>query len=231
MDAVYFLKIRTSFIRFFYDETAKSFHDIQHKIELGQYPFDNPSYSEDPEPAFFEQWSDAETGVAILGQTCVSILSDTLKLYFQSLEKRVIGFGLSDEAKVLAKKQGFVAAYKAVLGDILDTDWTDSAVRFDVIEQVVLARNRSQHGNSLTSFHIEHDGDALKKHPRPFFASESELQTWDELGGDVNSHFRPTLEVTREKLFSAIEETERLADWIEGRMGKAWEWRENADSK
>jgi hypothetical protein len=231
MNAVYFLNLRTSFIRFFYDESAKSFRDIQQKIDLGESPFDNPPYSEDPEPPFLEQWCDAETAVALLGQTCISILSDTLKLYFQALEKRVIGFSLSDDGKAIAKKQGFVAAYKAALGQILDTDWTDSGVRFDVIEQVVIARNRSQHGSSLTSFDIAHDDDALKKHPRPFFASEIELQTWNERGGDANSLFLPALEVTREKLFSAIEETEKLADWIEGRMGKAWEWRQNAASK
>jgi hypothetical protein len=231
MNAVYFLKMRTSFIRFFYEEGVKPFRNIQQKIELGEYPFDNPPYSEDPEPAFTEQWGDAETAVAVLGQTCISILFDTLKLYFQSLGDRVIGFSLSEEGKAIAKKQGFVAAYKAVLGQILETDWVDSAVCFDVIEQVVLARNRSQHGSSLTSFHIAHDGNALKKHPRPFFASDIELQTWNERGGDVNSLFLPALEVTPNKLFSAIEEAERLADWIESRMGKVWEWRQNAASK
>ena len=228
MDAVYFLKLRTAFIRFFYDESAKPFHAIQRKIECEEVPYDNPPYSEDDEPAFLEQWSNSETAVALLWQTSVSLLSDTLKLYFQTLEKRVIGFGLSDHEKAIAKKQGFVAAYKAALGHILDTDWIDSGVRFDVIEQVVIARNRSQHGSSLTSFHVAHDANALRKHPRPFFASENEVETWKERGGDPNSFFVPTLEITRDKLFSAIEESEKLADWIEGRMGKAWEWRQNA---
>ncbi len=74
-------------------------------------------------------------------------------------------------------------------------------------------------------------GRTLRKHPRPFFASEEELKTWDDYGGNENSLFAPTIEVTREKLFSAIQEAETVADWIEGRMEKAWEWRRNAGSE
>jgi hypothetical protein len=230
MNAIYFLKKRTSFIRFYYDESAKPFRDIQQKIELGHYPFDDPPYSEDPEPAFAEEWGAAETGAAVLGHSCVSLLSDTLKLYFQTLQRQVIGFKFGREEELIAKWHGFVAAYKAALGHILDTDWTDCPASFDIIEQVVLARNRSQHGGSLTSFQVSHEGKTLRKHPRPFFASEWELKTWDACGGNENSLFAPTIEVSREKLFSAIQETETLADWIEGRMEKAWEWRRNAGS-
>ena len=231
MDAVYFLKRRTSFIRFYYDEGAKPFRDLQQKIENGVYPFDDPPDCEDTEPPFMEEWDDAKTGVAVLGHSCVSLLSDTLKLYFQTLQRMVIGFGFNEETESIAKKQGFVAAYKAALGHILNTDWTDCPARFDIIEQVVLARNRGQHGGSLTSFHVSHECKTLRKHPRPFFVSEGELKAWDDYGGNANSLFAPTIEVTREKLFSAIQETETLADWIEGRMDKAWEWRQGAGSK
>jgi hypothetical protein len=231
VDAVYFLKKRTSFIRFYYDESAKSFRDIQQKIELGHPPFDDPPYSEDSEPAFLEQWFDADTGIAVLGHSCVSILSETLKLYFQNLRSRVIRFRFTKELETVAKNQGFVAAYKAALGHILETDWTDCTASFDVIEQVVLARNRSQHGGDLTSFHVTHEGTTLRKHPRPLFASEEESQTWAAYGGEENSIFGPAIKVTRENLFAAIQETEKLADWIDGRLEKAWKWREAAASK
>jgi hypothetical protein len=91
---------------------------------------------------------DAETAKDLLGLSAVSLLSDTLKLYFQTLQNRVIGFEFGEAEKALAKKQGFVAAYIAVLGDILDTNWSDCPVRLDVIEQVVLARNRGQRNRS-----------------------------------------------------------------------------------
>lgn len=52
MDATYFLKSRTAFIRFFYAESAKGFTDVKHRIENQLPPFDDPPYSEDGEPAF-----------------------------------------------------------------------------------------------------------------------------------------------------------------------------------
>jgi hypothetical protein len=228
MDAKYFLTARTTFIRFCYTEGIRPFREIQQRIALGQHPFDNPPYSEDPEPAFMEQWSDAETAVDVLGLSCVSLLSDTLKLYFQTLQERVIGFHFTEDEKAIANKHGFVAAYKAALANILDTDWADCPARFDIIEQVVLARNRGQHGEDLTSFRVSHERKSLRKHPKPFFASEAELQTWEAFGGNENSLFRPTIEITGEKLFSAIQEIEELAAWIDGRMDKAWKWRLNA---
>ena len=228
MDINFFLKLRTEFIRYFYAEAVKPFLDIQRKIEKGLPPFDDPPYSEDPEPPFLEDWMNAATGINVVGQSCVSLLSDSLKLYFNTLQTRVIGFVLSDAEKSATKGQGFVALYKNALGEILDTDWTDCPARFDVIEQVVLARNRSQHGSSLMSHQLRHDPDTLRKHPLPFFASDQELQEWRESGRDEDSYFAPMLEITKDKLFEASYEIEKLANWIEGRMDKAWEWRRRA---
>jgi hypothetical protein len=64
--------------------------------------------------------------------------------------------------------------------------------------------------------------------PRPFFASDDELKSWDDSGGDEQSYFVPTLEITQERFVAATYEIEKLADWIEGRMDKAWQWRHNA---
>jgi hypothetical protein len=226
MDAKFFLKRRASFIRFFYDTSAAAFRSVQTKIEAKEAPFDNPPYSEDPEPAYLEEWMEAETGVDILSQSCVALLSDSLKLYFNTMRERVIGFKFGEDQAAIQRGQGFVAANKTALGEILDTDWTDCPVRFDIIEQVVLARNRAQHGNHLSSLLVQHDKKTLQKHPEPFFANEDELSLWKEAGGDPDAVFTaPSLKITRENLFSAVVEIEHLADWIEGRLEKAWEWR------
>jgi hypothetical protein len=225
MDARYFLKQRTSFIRFFYEESAAAFRNIQAKIEAGKSPFDDPPYSEDPEPPFLEEWMDAETGIEVLGQSCVALLSDTLKLYFNTLRERVIGFELSKDLLRLQHEQGFVAANKVALGKILQTNWSDCPVRFDVIEQIVLARNRGQHGSDLVLLKVRHDRRTLKKYPRPFFANEDELKGWMDAGENVDATFTtPSIEITQENLFAAIVEGERLSDWIEERLDKAWAW-------
>ena len=225
MDVRYFLKQRTSFIRFFYDESSRAFRSIQAKIEAKESPFDEPPYSEDPEPPYLEEWMEAETGVEVLGQSCVALLSDTLKLYFNTLRERVVGFEFSNDLKRLQHEQGFVAANKAALGEIFQTDWGDCLVRFDVIEQIVLARNRGQHGSDLVLLKVRHDSRTLKKYPRPFFANEDELKVWVDTGEDIDATFAtPSIEITRENLFAAVAEAELLADWIEERLDKAWKW-------
>jgi hypothetical protein len=230
MDATYFLKQRTAFIRFLYAEGVKPFDDMRSRIEKSEPPFDNPPYSEDPEPPFLAEWMDADTAKDLLGLHAVSLLSDSLKLYFQTLQKRVIGFEFGASEKALFNKRGFVGAYIAALGVILGTDWSDCPVRLDVIEQVVLARNRGQHGTDLTSLDLRHDNGTLTKHPKPFFASDSEWKTWQDAGGSPDSVFAPGLEVTQDRLLLAIDEVEKLADWIDARLDKAHEWRRKAAS-
>jgi hypothetical protein len=223
MNVGFFLKQRTLFIRFFFEESARPFRKIQSKIELEQPPFDNPPYSEDPEPPYVQQWSNAALGMEVLGKVCVSMLADTLKLYLNAL-KDSIGFRFDEEEISVCNKGGFVAAFRMALGEILDTDWADCPVNFDIIEQVVLARNDHAHGGQLSSFHVPHNSKSLRKHRRPFFANERELQLWKELGGSERSLFRPGIEVGREALLAAIGEVEKLADWIGPRLDRAWEW-------
>jgi len=227
VDIVYFLKQRTNFIRFYYDQCVGPFAQIKHQIDNELPPFDNPPYSEDPEPPYLDQWMDAETGIQIAGLSCVSLLSDSLKLYFGTLQHRIIGFTFGDkESEKQAFKEGFVTAYTGVLGYILDTDWSDCPADLKIIEQVVLARNRGQHGAHMISFNVSHDQNTLNKHPRPFFANAQECESLIEEDGTATSSFlTPGLEVTRNTLFTAIEHVEKLAEWIESRMDKAADWR------
>lgn len=223
MDARYYLKKRTRFIRYLYTQGSKPFGELQQRIEDSLPPYDDPPYSEDPEPPFLEEWMEAGTARDVLALFSLSLLSDTLKLYFETLRSRVIGFSFTQPDKVF--REGFVAAYKAVLGEILETDWRDCPADLALIEQVVLARNRGQHGASLVSLDVTHDAKTLKKHPRPFFVSEEEYQTWVASGGRPDSGLTPSIAVTSDMLFAAIDSVEKLADWIEGRLGKAEAWR------
>ena len=227
MDVVYFLKERTDFIRLYYDRCVVPFAQIKHQIENQLVPFNDPPYSENSEPPYLTEWMDADAGIQIVGLSCVSLLSDSLKLYFSSLQHRVIGFEFGDEeTKKKAFKDGFVGAYAGILGYILETDWSDCPADLNVIEQIVLARNRGQHGGDLTSFRVSHDQHTLNKYPLPFFANEDERESWrlDE-GTATSSLLMPNVEVTRETLFAAIDHVEKLAAWINGRMDKAAEWR------
>ena len=230
MDATYFLKQRTNFIRFLYDESEKPFVDIKRRIEVKEPPYDNPPYSEDGEPPYLEQWFDADVARDVVGLTCVSLLSDTLKLYFLALETRVIGFAIPKADKQQLFRDGYLSAYKVVLGEILQTDWSDCPADFSIIEQVVLARNRGQHGTELASLRVTHDSKTLTKHPRPFFAEAEETAAWAESGGSPESFMTPDILISRDRLFAAIGEVVTLAEWIDGKMDRAWVWRSGGQS-
>jgi hypothetical protein len=231
VDVVYFLRERTNFIRFYFENAVAPFATIKNQIGQSLPPFDDPPYSEDPEPPFLDKWIEADAAIQIVGLSCLGLLSDSLKLYFHSLQHRVIGFQFArNESK--AFKKGFVSAYLGVLGEILETDWNDCSADFEIIEQVVLARNRSQHGENLSSFQVTHDGKTLEKHPSPFFMNEQERK-WMEENRELDSIplLRPNIEVGRGSLFAAIENVEMLADYIESRMERVDIWRRKKRSQ
>jgi hypothetical protein len=225
MDVAYFLKKRTTFIRNHYDGCVCTFETVKKQIEDETPPFDNPPYSEDPEPAYLEEWMEADASINIAGLSCVSLLADTLKLYLRSIQQHELHFEF-DEKEARKVQRNFVKAYQEAIGEILDTDWSESGVDFAVIEQVVLARNRGQHGSELTMLSVVHDAHTLRKHPRPFFADETEWRDWEKQGGPVDSFLNPAIHISRGKLFAAIAEVEKLAEWIEENRDRAREWRE-----
>lgn len=227
MDATYFLKERTRFIRYLYTEGTKPFAEIERCIDEELPPFDDPPYSEGPEPPYLAEWMDAKTARDVLAMSCISLLSDTLKLYFETLRSRVIGFSFAQSGKD-AFRDGFVPAYKAVLGEILDTDWSDCPADLELIEQVVLTRNRTQHGSSLLSLDVAHDAKTLTKYPKPLFVREEEYETWLASDGRPDSGLAPSIEVTSHMLFAALDNVEKLGDWIDGRLDRAWAWRERS---
>ena len=169
-------------------------------------------YSEDGEPPFLEEWEEACTSLELLGATCISMLSESLKLYFTTWESE-LGFEcksfLPDEFS-RKKGKGLVRGYKNCFGRVLNTDWSDCLVNFDLIEQIVLARNASQHPNDITSLKLGHGHKTLT-----FFLSEHEKKI---VGMDSYGEFPwigLTLVVTRETLFEAIRQVEMLCEWME----------------
>lgn len=226
MDIRWFLKQRLDFIRNHYDCSTSTFLNITRQIEGGEAPFDNPPFSEDGEPAFQIEWEDANTSIDLIGISCVSLLSDALKLYLNSIKKWEFRFEFG-ETENKALKKGYVGAFKAAMGDILNTDWVESGVDFEILEQVVLARNQGQHGNDITGFRVKIDAKTIQRHPRPIFGRSEEIEAMD--GEDLvfrNVH-GITMKIDRASLFAAIDEIEKLGDWVEINRERALPWIQN----
>lgn len=229
MDAHYFLKNRAAMIRFFYSEATKRFIEIKRRIEAAEPPYDNPPWDDSGEPPYLKEWIDADTATELLGTASIAMLSDSIKLYFKTLQEHVIGFSFADGKS--AFKRGFVAAHREALREILDTDWSDCPVDFDLIEQIVLTRNRTQHGENLTSFNVTYSEDMLKKHQQPFFIRDEELLMAAAEGEALASLLMPIIRIDGQRLHRAVQEVEALADWIMGRSEQVYEWRQRQRSQ
>ncbi|MBY5839777.1 hypothetical protein J3P71_06695 [Rhizobium leguminosarum] len=213
MDVEYFLKERTKFIRYFYDNGVVGFREILRQIDEQEEPF-VPLYSEDGEPPFVAEYMDATYGIGAVGVAALSMLSDTLKVFFMTWEK-LLGIEFPADWRKRFKKEGFVAVYRDAFGQIAKDDWATCPVDFDVIEQVVLARNDAQHGKHLHEFQPSHSTKTIEKYSPPLFVTEYEKGAAKE---EIRGFAGVDITISREDLWTAIEQVEMLADWMELRL-------------
>ncbi len=216
MEVLWFLKRRTAFIRRYYETAAAPFLEIIRKIDAEEEPY-VPPYSEDEEPPFVAEWMEANTALEILGATCVSMLSEALKLYFMTWEREL---GIECQKRFPGafdrkKGNGFVNGYRECFGHLLKTDWSDCPVDFALIEQIAMARNDAQHPKQITDLQLTHNEKIREKHPLPFFLNEHEEQLIETGQGLDYPWFAPTLVVTKKKLLEAIRQVELLGKWME----------------
>lgn len=209
MDVLFFLQQRTDFIRNFYSSAVAPFDDIVKNIESGVVPF-VPPYSEDPEPPFMEEWTAAGTAVQVLGRTCISMLSASLKLYFLTWDKL-----LPIPSKAQPIKGGFVRGYLDRFVHHHRIDLSTCPANLEILEQVVLARNGAEHPEHIASLRVSHDRHTLAKYPSPFFMHEDEARFLADPSNPGQFLLDPALHVSRQALFDALLEAEKLAAWLD----------------
>lgn len=212
MDILYFLQQRTQFIRGFYEAGSQPFLEIMRKIEGRIEPF-VPQYSEDPEPPFLGEWLEAGTSLQVLGRTCVSMLSASLKLYFNAWECQ-LGLrckGLTGRGSI----GGVLGSYQSCFGPAVGVDWGTCPANLSILEQVVLVRNQDQHPSSITTFTESHDKNTLAKYSEPFFVHKEELEFLADPSSPGQFLIDPNLHVSKDALLAALREAERLGMWLD----------------
>lgn len=220
MDVLHFFRERTRFIRQFYDTAAGPFDGIMKAIEDGLPPFDNPPYSEDGEPAYLVEWLEASEGREVLGRTCLSMLSPALLLFFRTWEKQ-IGVQWENGERKKAFQKGFVEGYINCYEQVLRISRRDCPADLGLVEQITLARNRDQHPEEITSMRVTHSKADREKHTSLFFMSEQDRSMFSDADLANLSFLSPAVHVSRDQLYVAIEETEKLAGWLDSHLIKA----------
>jgi hypothetical protein len=218
MDVLYFLKTRTAFIRQLFEGASAPYVERQRKIEAEEDPFE-PPYSEygDSEPPFLNEWMEANESLVVLAYPCVSMLAAALHLYFKTWQKQ-LGIPIDDSLKPVFKKEGWLRGYRAYFAHNLGIRFEDGPADLEVLEEVVLARNRVQHPDleSTIGHRTRYSVRDLEKLSHPFFVDDEDRRLLADVDEAERSWLMPpTLHVTGDKLSAAIEEVDKFAEWLE----------------
>ena len=211
MDILYFLRRRTAFTRSFYERASHPFADIQRQIERQEPPFDNPPLDESGEPAYLAEWQDAEEGLEMLGQMCLTLLSNSLKLYLDETTQK-LSRTLGDDFNRLLNchhQRGF-PKYEHRFRR-LDIDFKHAPVDLALIREIVETRNLIQHPESIAFLHAHQSPAAEERFPRPFFAHPIEKAV-----ADREPNFTPNiLWITSSSLWRALDAVDAFCLWLE----------------
>lgn len=213
MDVYFFLRQRTDLIRHFYDAASAPFVETKRCIRNALPPFDDPPYDDSGEPAFLNEWLQADVEHELVGRAAVSMLSEALKQFFVTWERRTWTEPPCLKCFKKAFESGFISGYVECFAEGFELDWSTCPADLDVLKQVVLARNRAQHPD-LVLDHLTHDEKSLQTYPRPFFVRPED----EGLDLAVTNFLSPTIHISRETLFEAIDHAELLAFWLQQKI-------------
>jgi hypothetical protein len=117
---------------------------------------------------------------------------------------------------------GWFAMYLKGFKETAKIDWKSSPANMKLIREAVLVRNRHQHPDVIISMGVRHREEDLKHRSKMFFVGDAEIEMLRDINGEaaVSASFgkwliEPTVYVDKAKLFTAIEEVEKLCDWLE----------------
>jgi hypothetical protein len=211
MDLLYFVDERLKFIGYFYESTVAVFQETMRRIEAGEPPYvdtRNPEYAD--EPAFLEEWENADAAVNIAGATCLELLQSTLRSYLHEYMTEIGQTHLRAHLREM-KKKSWLGNYRALFLKVLEIDWSASGEDIDLLEQVILTRNDFTHNLQFTHLKAYQTPAHSEKYPNSAFAD----LRWRTL------MFRwAPLIVTKETLERATTTLRQLCEYLERERGE-----------
>ncbi|MGD9687489.1 MAG: hypothetical protein AB7U43_11005 [Desulfobacter sp.] len=218
MDVGFFLKDRIVFIKQFFAAASFPFTEKKRMIEAEEEPF-VPTYSEDGEPPFLNEWIEADESFQVLGYSCISMLSAALHLYLRTWEAE-LGVPVGDSLKT-DFKQGWFNGYNTYFANNFGVDFEKSPADLTMLEEIVLVRNRIQHSVDLFTPRTTYLPTDIKKLPHVFFANDAEVGLLSDVKESERSWlFPPSVHITEEKFMLATIEVEKFSIWLDDEILK-----------
>jgi hypothetical protein len=206
---------KLQFISWFFGLATAPFIGIKRKIENGDHPYNLSAWSEESSaPPFATEWLEADQAIQLQGQLCLNLLQRSLMEYLDETV-RLSSF------EPPQKKNNWFKSFKKWFLDA-GVDWNASGADLSLIEELTLARNRIQHGSDFDSHSLlkQQDEDYRARFPDALFQDDYEAQVFSDFGPQLRH-----LELTKDKLNTAIEEMMRFTNFIEEHLPvtmKSW---------
>ncbi|MGL6277444.1 hypothetical protein ACSZME_19055 [Aeromonas dhakensis] len=212
MDIEYFFKERINFAKRFHTVGSEPFTKIMELIENEQPPYE-PVYNESGEPQFLCEWLEARDGLESIGLATISMLSSSLQLYMNEWLNRI------EKSNSRFNRKGSKGWFNALKNCMQaeGVDFSSCPANLNAIEQLVLARNRTQHAEDITSNSVTHLSKELSKFPSPLFVDPQDSALKNNWFG------QPRVYVGAVQVNTIADELEKFSGWLEH-----GHWREHA---
>jgi hypothetical protein len=133
---IHFLNQRLSFVEYFHVNTTASFESIKSKIEAEEPPYVDTRHSDDPndEPAFLEEWENADAAITVAGAACLDLLQSTLHAFLDEYMNEIGNKQVIPQLRKLEQKS-WLGNYKLFFKNYLKIHWEASGADLGVLNR------------------------------------------------------------------------------------------------
>jgi len=204
MDIEAFLNERIKFAKFFHQQGTRPFIEIMGLIEKEKPPYE-PVYDESGEPQFICEWLEARDGLESIGLATLSMLSSSLQLYMNEWLNRV------ERPSAPFNRKGSGGWYKSLKRCMQKegVNFNSCPADLDAVEQLVLARNRTQHVEDITSNTVSHRAKELAQFQSPLFVDPTDIALTS------NWFWQPRVYAGAQQVESITASLIKLCEWLE----------------
>jgi len=176
VDLLYFLRTRLSFVDELYNSTVQPYEDRKCKIEAHEEPYvdlRDPEYAD--EPAFLEEWQEADDAMMVIGHWCFCMVHASLKAYLKSylgpVDVTADSSALDRELRSTGGKSWF-ERYRLLFLKALGVDWNSGPVKIGELEQLNLTRDDLIHNVDVLSLNVPMSADHAERFPNSLFTDD-----------------------------------------------------------
>lgn len=208
MDILAGLRDKLRFVERHYESASAPFRETIRRIEAGEAPFEPPPFDPDAatdfEPAFLQEWLEADESLNLVGQAALQLVQCAFRDYLRWFVK------LSG-VQLTASGKNWLERYQKHFASAYGVDWERGPVPLEELEEVNLARNDVEHSGEPFGMTRRQSGEHQRRFSQGVFVHEIDRQIAQSSGHD----WLGRIDVTRDGLREAIRRVETFCEFLD----------------